>query len=122
MKRQTKDKVQPLHAGGPVESRDQNTGRNGASAATNCRRPFAHCEQRVISACATRTMKSATDSSTAGCGGGIADSAVDPSEFVQTVRGGNDARRMGFERLRARNGDDPGGRRERSGDTPMWRV
>ena len=82
MKREAKDKVQPLHAGGPVENRDENAGRNGASAATNCRRPFAHFEQRVISACATRAMKSATDSSTAGCGGGMSNRVRQSPSFA----------------------------------------
>jgi len=52
-------------------------------------------------------------------GGGIADSALDPREFVRAVVGGIDARRMAFRLLRARNGDDVGDMRNGARDTTM---
>ena len=60
--------------------------RTGASAATTRKRPLAQCEQRARSTCATRNIKSFTDSITAGTGAGTSSNARQAASFTALWR------------------------------------
>ena len=78
--------VKRPHGGGPVAKREVVSERTGARAETKRKRPLAQCEQRARSICATRNIKSATDSITAGTGAGTSSKARQAASFTALWR------------------------------------